>query len=93
MAFRDFGHLWRIADIGGGRVCFADTGIGVEVVAGRFAAGESIAELAKDYGLPPRVIEAGIRLVVTGAGGRFGIRRDVVRRMEDQIPLLQPRRG
>lgn len=45
-----------------GAPVLAGTGIRVEDVFGRFSAGESMAELAKDYGLHPDQVESAIRL-------------------------------
>jgi len=44
-----------------GRPVIAGTGITADVVAGRFAARESVAELAEEYGRPPGEIEEAIR--------------------------------
>ena len=88
---RDFWRLWRIEDIGGGVVCFAGSRIRVAVVAGRFAGGDTIEELARDYSLEARDIEAGLRLVVCGAFSSQGLRAVVARAMEEAIPLLPAR--
>lgn len=48
-------------EIAFGRSVLAGTGISTEVVAGRFAARDSIADLAAEYGVPPNVIEDAIR--------------------------------
>ena len=85
------GWVWGMGDMGGGVVCFDGTGVRVEFVTGRFAAGETIEELARDYALTPRDIEAGLRLVVSGAFSSQGLRVVVARAMEEQIPLLPAR--
>lgn len=59
-----FPYLWRCAGVSGGYPCLRTTGILVEFVAGRFAAGESIAALADAYGVPPVAVEDAIRLIV-----------------------------
>lgn len=88
----DTGRLWRREGVAGGAVCFDHTGVLVEFVAKRFAGGESLEELAKDYALPVQTIEAGIRLVVSGAfTARRGLRTAVERDMWAQIPLLKAR--
>lgn len=91
--FGDFGRLWRIADVKGGQVCVDRTGISVEALAGRFAAGESVGSIAMDYGVGNVDIEAAIRLVVACTMGRSGLPVAVVRKMEERIPLLTARRG
>ncbi len=47
--------------ISGGRAVIRDTRIAVEVIAERYKAGESIRELARDYGRKPNEIEEAIR--------------------------------
>ena len=44
-----------------GRPCISGTGIPTDIVAGRFTAGDTIEEIAEDYGRPPRQIEEAIR--------------------------------
>lgn len=44
-----------------GRPVLANTGIATEVIAGRFRARDSIAELAEEYGVPPSMIEDAVR--------------------------------
>lgn len=90
MTFQDFGRLQRREGVKGGAVCFGDTGVTVEFVAGRFAAGESLDELAKDYNTDRRSIDAGMRLVIASAFGQRGLPVRIVRAMEDRIPLLPP---
>lgn len=92
MRSSDTGRLWRMEGVRGGRVCFDRTGIPVESVAERFAAGESIESLMRDYPLNAQDIEAGLRLVISGAcGRRGGLLAAVERRMLEQIPLLRTR--
>lgn len=54
-------QLRRWAGIRGGMPVFNNTGLSVDFVYSRWLAGESIAELALDYGLHPSVIEQGLR--------------------------------
>lgn len=44
-----------------GHPCLADCGVGVEAIAVRFRAGETMAQLAEDYGIPLADIEEAIR--------------------------------
>jgi len=44
-----------------GRPCLAECGIGVDAIGARFRAGESIAELAEDYGIGWGAVEEAIR--------------------------------
>jgi uncharacterized protein (DUF433 family) len=48
--------------MGFGRPVLAGTGIRTEIVIGRYLAGESAPELAKDYGVKPELIEDAVRL-------------------------------
>jgi uncharacterized protein (DUF433 family) len=84
----DFPHLWRVTGVSGSAPCLRGTGILAGFVASRFAAGESIAELAEDY---PHVSEAhivdAIRLVVASTMGRQGRLEAIRRRMEALVPL------
>jgi len=89
--FSEFGRLQRREGVSGDGVCLADSGILVTFLASRFAAGESITELARDYGREEKDIEAAIRLVVLCSSGRHGVRVETERRMEDRIPLLKGR--
>lgn len=81
------GLLWRIADMKSGRVCVRGTGIMAQMLAGRFSAGESIAELSHDYDLSAGEVEAAIRCVVASAFGSRGLLAPIVRKMEARIPL------
>jgi uncharacterized protein (DUF433 family) len=45
-----------------GRPVIANTGITVEVIAGRFRARDTVSDLAEEYGVPSRLIEEAIRL-------------------------------
>lgn len=60
---RRFPLVHRHVGIRGGICCLKGTGVFVEFVAGRFAAGETITELAHDYNVSVNIIEEGIRLV------------------------------
>jgi len=51
---------------GFGRPIFADSGVRVDVITGRFRAGESVAELAEDTGIPAAHIEEAIRFEALG---------------------------
>lgn len=46
---------------GFGRPIFADSGVRIDGITGRFRAGESVAELAEDTGIPAAHIEEAIR--------------------------------
>jgi len=50
-----------------GRPVIAGTGITADIIAGRFAARESVAALAEEYGRPPGEIEEAIRWARKGA--------------------------
>jgi uncharacterized protein (DUF433 family) len=50
-----------------GRPVIAGTGLATEVIAGRYKAGESIEELAKDYGRPPEEIQEAVRCELQAA--------------------------
>ena len=45
-----------------GRPVLANTGIAVDVIAGRFRARDTVSDLAEEYGVPARLIEEAIRL-------------------------------
>jgi uncharacterized protein (DUF433 family) len=45
-----------------GRPVLANTGIAVDIIAGRFRARDTVSDLAEEYGVPPRLIEEAIRL-------------------------------
>lgn len=53
--------LARWEGIGGGAAVLINTGIHIEFIRQRWAAGETIAELAEDYDLHPSLIEQGLR--------------------------------
>jgi uncharacterized protein (DUF433 family) len=79
--------LSRRNDISFGAVVVRGTGIRVEILAGRFAAGESIRELADDYALAPETVEAAIRALLTAASGARGFPVALMRRLDDLVPL------
>lgn len=54
-------------DICGGQPRLEGTGLNVEFVVGRFAAGESLAELVEDYGILTWEVEAMVRAVCAAA--------------------------
>ena len=89
---RDQDRLWRSADIAGGAVCLHGTGILVEHLASRYAAGEPLGALAADYDVTVQDIEAALRAVLRAAFGRRGLRAEVRRALEAAIPL-QPARS
>lgn len=72
-------RIWRNADVSGGAPCLAGTGVLVSFVASRFAAGETIQELAKDYAVDSQTIEAAIRLMVYAKGTSLDDRRSSMR--------------
>jgi uncharacterized protein (DUF433 family) len=45
-----------------GRPVLANTGIAVDIVAGRFRARDTVSDLAEEYGVPAKLIEEAIRL-------------------------------
>jgi uncharacterized protein (DUF433 family) len=45
-----------------GRPVLANTGIAVDIIAGRFRARDTVSDLAEEYGVPARLIEEAIRL-------------------------------
>lgn len=57
----DEGLIMIDPSVSGGRAVIRDTRIAVEVVAERYKAGESISELAEDYGRETKEIEEAIR--------------------------------
>lgn len=92
-----FPLVHRNYGIRGGVCCLNGTGVFVEFIAGRFSAGESIADLACDYHVSADIIEEGIRLVVAGAFCARGLPVRIERRMESFVPLddhpKKPRRS
>jgi hypothetical protein len=56
-------------------------------VVGRYLAGDSIRDLAKDYDVPRVAIEQCIALVASGAFGRLGLLADAERRIAAELPL------
>lgn len=68
----DFKDIWQKDGVGWSRVCIKGTGVGVWFLAGRFMAGETIRELAKDYGFKDHVIESAIRLFLCSLQGQRG---------------------
>lgn len=54
-------QLRRWAGISGGAPVFSNTGLSVTFVHSRWLGGDSIADLALDYGLHPMVIEQGLK--------------------------------
>jgi uncharacterized protein (DUF433 family) len=57
-------RLWRCAGVRGGAPCLRTTRVPVDIVAERFAAGESIENIATDYGVPAANVAEAIRFVV-----------------------------
>ena len=84
---QDFGLLSRLMRMKGGQVCIDGTGVVVEHVAARFAAGETVEELATDYAVSRRAIDAAIRLVLVANGVSLTHKRAQAR-IEERIPLL-----
>lgn len=56
-------RLWFHPGRSVGSVCLEGTGVMVIFVAGRFFGGDTIAQLARDYGVSPVLIQQAIRLV------------------------------
>jgi len=80
---------WRetvtvLPGVSGGAPIVRGTGFSVEFLASRFAAGESLAELAEDYDMTLETVENAIRAVVWAAFGRRGLRAETARRLEQE---------
>jgi uncharacterized protein (DUF433 family) len=86
MSYR-FEHITRVEGVFGGRPVLRGTGISAVVIAGRFAAGESIAELAADYRVQEAAVTDAIRLVVAATFGRKGMLAEIKWRAYDSVPL------
>lgn len=84
----NFGLLQRKAGVSSGRPCLRGSGICVEFLAQRFAAGESIALLAMDYGRRQEDIEAAIRLVVVARGSNLDEKRAAAK-VAACLPLIR----
>ncbi len=84
-----FPLVWRRRGIRGGRVCAIGSGVDVEFIAERFAAGETIRELSVDYSLSLNVIEEAIRVVVMAASGARGFPVRIERRLNQLVPMDQ----
>lgn len=67
-------RLWQKDGVGWSNCCLDKTGVGVRFIAGRFAAGDSIRSIAKDYGVTDADVVEAIRLWMTAAGGWRGER-------------------
>ena len=67
---------------GFGRTCISDTGLSVAFIAGRFAAGDSIAALAKDYRLPEAAIVAALRGMCQSMFSTRGLLKVVERNLD-----------
>lgn len=72
----------RTDDTCWGNVRLDGTRLTVAFVVGRFAAGDSINDLAKDYGVEPAAIEAMVHSVVRSCYGRRGLLLPIARRLE-----------
>lgn len=83
----NFPLLWRMHGVKGGQPCIRGTGILVWCVVGRYLAGDSIRDLARDYDVPRVAIEQCIALVASGAFGRLGLLADAERRIAAELPL------
>ena len=90
--FSEFGLLQRMDGVSGGQVCLRDSGVLVEFIAGLYTAGESIIDLAKNYGRKPEDIEAAIRLVLYARGCNLSSKRAATR-VDRVIPLLRNRQS
>ena len=77
--------LARVEGVRSGRPCIRATGVLVEVLVDRFAAGESIVEIAQDYALPYDAVLMAIRFV-SATAGHFSNRR-IDRRAEKLLPI------
>lgn len=67
--------LSRRNGVHGGAVCVRGTGVSAEVLASRFAGGDSVSLLARDYNLTMEQVEDAIRAIVRSAMGRQGLLR------------------
>ena len=63
--------ITRTPGISSGAPCVAGTGIQARILAGRFSAGESVADLCDDYGLLPEQVEMAIRFELARARKRM----------------------
>jgi uncharacterized protein (DUF433 family) len=79
--------LWRVEGVSGGAPCLRGTGIIASFVASRFAAGDSIAEMALDYRVSEEALIDAVRLVVAATMGRQGRLAAIERRMDALVPL------
>lgn len=86
--YREFGLLQRKVGVAGGTPCLSRSGIRVEMLAGRFGAGESIADIAADYGRTSEEVEAAIRLVIVARGVNLDEKRASVK-VAAHVPLLK----
>jgi hypothetical protein len=75
--------LWRKDNVGWSRCCIDQTGMAAWVLASRFAAGESIADIAADMRVGAEAVEQAVQLWVRAAGGFNGER--VEARMADML--------
>jgi uncharacterized protein (DUF433 family) len=75
---------WRVVqtdDTCWGRPRLDGTRLTVEFIVGRFASGESIAELAEDYRCEQAAIEELVRSVAKAAYGNRGLLAEIERRL------------
>lgn len=79
------GSLQRKAGVSGGGACIGRTGILASFVASRFAAGESLNALARDYDVPVRDITNAVRLVLYVNGTSLNSKR-----AESRVAKLVP---
>ena len=59
-----FARLWRCATVRAGAPCIRTTAIEAEEVARRFVAGESVLQLATEYGISAASVEEALRLAL-----------------------------
>ena len=81
-------HLQRRIDIKGGRPCLRGTGVPVEIVVERFAAGENVRYLGADYGVHDVQVIAALRFVLTVRGSSLNSLR--ARRTIDRLLPMEP---
>lgn len=83
-----FRFIARVEGVSAGVPIVKGTGIGVWMLASRFAAGESIEAIADDYHISVLQVTDAIRLVVAATFGQRGMLFEVERRMDRLVELV-----